>query len=103
MARLDRLAQIKEVAKSAPPWVENSRIGCSLPSRPMTDALLEAALAQFGVADLIFCRAKAPDAIYIFKHALVQDAVYSSLTRNKTPATPQQDRQRPQRAILRDG
>jgi class 3 adenylate cyclase/predicted ATPase len=83
MARLDRLAQIKEVAQIGAAMGREFSYRLLAAVAPMTDALLEAALAQFGVADLIFCRGEAPDAIYIFKHALVQDAVYSSLTRNK--------------------
>jgi predicted ATPase/class 3 adenylate cyclase len=83
MARLDRLAQIKEVAQIG------AAIGREFSYRllaavvPISDVSLKAALAQFGVADLIFGRGDPPDATYVFKHALVQDAAYSSLTRSK--------------------
>jgi predicted ATPase/class 3 adenylate cyclase len=83
MARLDRLAQIKEVAQIGAAMGREFSYRLLAAVAPMTDVLLKAALAQFGVADLILCRGEAPDATYIFKHALVQDAAYSSLTRNK--------------------
>ena len=34
-------------------------------------------------AELIYRRGSAPDAIYTFKHALVQDAAYSTLSRSR--------------------
>ena len=33
--------------------------------------------------DLLFCRGTAPHASYLFKHALVQDAAYSTLLRGR--------------------
>ena len=41
------------------------------------------ALAQLGNAQLIFQRGTPPYAEYTFKHALVQDAAYSTLLRGK--------------------
>ena len=46
-------------------------------------AELQAALAQLGDAGLLFCRGAAPNASYMFKHALVQDAAYSTLLRGR--------------------
>ena len=40
-------------------------------------------LAQLVRADLIFRRGTPPNAEYTFKHALVQDAAYSTLLRNR--------------------
>ena len=42
---------------------------------------IESALAQLEAAELIFRRGIPPDAEYTFKHALVQDAAYSTLLR----------------------
>src|SRR6267378_6017486 len=42
---------------------------------------LDDALARLVRAELIFRRGRPPDAIYTFKHALVQDAAYSTLLR----------------------
>ena len=44
---------------------------------------LRAALDQLCDAGLLFCRGIAPDASYLFKHALVQDAAYSTLLRGR--------------------
>jgi predicted ATPase len=44
---------------------------------------LQAALGQLGDAGLLFCRGTAPHASYLFKHALVQDAAYSTLLRGR--------------------
>jgi hypothetical protein len=40
-------------------------------------------LGQLVEAGLLFCRGSAPHASYLFKHALVQDAAYSTLLRGK--------------------
>jgi class 3 adenylate cyclase/predicted ATPase len=83
MARLDRLAPIKEVAQIG------AAIGREFPYRllaalaPMSATSLDSALAQLTAADLIYSRGQPPDSTYIFRHALVQDAAYGSLLRSK--------------------
>ena len=47
----------------------------------MPPAELDDALEQLVRAELIFRRGTPPDAEYTFKHALVQDAAYSTLLR----------------------
>jgi class 3 adenylate cyclase/predicted ATPase len=49
--------------------------------RPEPD--LRAALARLAEAGLLFCRGEPPHSSYIFKHALVQDAAYSTLLRSR--------------------
>jgi class 3 adenylate cyclase/predicted ATPase len=82
MARLDRLASVRLVAQ----------IGAAI-GRQFTQALLRivsripddelnAALARLVASGLIFQRGTPPDAIYSFKHALVQDAAHGSLLRS---------------------
>jgi predicted ATPase len=44
---------------------------------------LDEALGQLASAELIFRRGTPPDAEYTFKHALVQDAAYSTLLRSR--------------------
>src|SRR6202008_4724284 len=44
---------------------------------------LDAGLAQLVRAELVFRRGTPPDAEYIFKHALVQDAAYGTLLRGR--------------------
>ena len=43
---------------------------------------MRAALAQLVASELVFQRGTPPDAVYSFKHALVQDAAHGSLLRN---------------------
>jgi predicted ATPase len=43
---------------------------------------LEAALGRLTASELVFQRGIPPDAVYTFKHALVQDAAHSSLLRS---------------------
>lgn len=83
LARLDRLAAVKDVAQTAAAIGREfsySLIACvaGLPERD-----LQAALAQLVAAELIFQHGQPPDAEYLFKHALVQDAVYASLVRSR--------------------
>ena len=49
----------------------------------MPQQKLDEALEQLASAELIFRRGTPPDAEYTFKHALVQDAAYSTLLRNR--------------------
>ncbi len=86
MARLDRLGPAKEVAQ----------IGAAV-GREFSQALLEAvagkpeaqlgsALDRIVAAGLLFRQGSPPDATYLFKHALVQDAAYSTLLREQRRA-----------------
>jgi class 3 adenylate cyclase/predicted ATPase len=81
MARLDRLGPAKEVAQ----------IGAAI-GREFSHALLAAvvrkpeaelapALDRLIAAGLLFRQGVAPNASYLFKHALVQDAAYGTLLR----------------------
>src|SRR5499426_3028985 len=49
----------------------------------MPQQKLDDALAQLVSAELIFRRGMPPDAEYTFKHALVQDAAYGTLLRER--------------------
>lgn len=86
MARLDRLAEVKTVAQTgAAIGREFSRELLAAVSRH-DDANLDTALQQLVDAELIF-RTGAPDKpVYVFKHALVQDAAYASLLRESRRA-----------------
>jgi hypothetical protein len=83
LARLDRLAPTRELAQ----------IGAAL-GRQFSHELISAvaqmphrqvddALEQLVRAELIFRRGTPPDAEYTFKHALVQEAAYSTLLRGR--------------------
>jgi predicted ATPase len=51
-----------------------------------TEAELRSALDRLSAAGLLFCRGTPPYSSYLFKHALVQDAAYSTLLRGRRQA-----------------
>ncbi len=83
LARLDRLAPVREVAQIGAVLgrqFSHELIGAVARMPP---AQLDDALAQLVGAELIYHRGAPPDAEYIFKHALVQDAAYGTLLRSR--------------------
>jgi class 3 adenylate cyclase/tetratricopeptide (TPR) repeat protein len=83
MARLDRLAAVKEIAQIG------AAIGREF-SYPLLnavvgrdEAILRAALAQLEESGLVFRSGEPPAARYTFKHALVQDTAYESLLKSR--------------------
>jgi class 3 adenylate cyclase/predicted ATPase len=82
MARLDRLASVRLVAQIG------AAIGRQFPYtllRAVSDLPedeLRAALTRLVASELVFQRGAPPDAVYTFKHALVQDAAHGSLLRS---------------------
>jgi class 3 adenylate cyclase/tetratricopeptide (TPR) repeat protein len=83
MARLDRLSDVKEVAHLAATLGRVFSHDLLMAVSPLDAPTLEHALEQLVDAELIYRRGTPPDAIYEFKHALVQDAAYNSLLRRK--------------------
>jgi tetratricopeptide (TPR) repeat protein len=83
LARLDRLAPTREVAQIAAALGRQFSHELISAATPMPQRLLDEALAQLVSAELIFRRGEPPDASYTFKHALVQDAAYSTLLRSQ--------------------
>jgi predicted ATPase/class 3 adenylate cyclase len=83
LARLDRLASVKDVAQIGA--VIGREFSYVLIARVagLAEPGLRAALAQLVATELIYQRGVPPDASYQFKHALVQDAAYSSLVRSR--------------------
>ena len=86
MARLDRLAPVREVAQIGA--VVGREFSHELLSTVagLPKKKLEEALAQLVRSELIFCRGEVPQAIYTFKHALVRDAAYSGLLKSRRAA-----------------
>jgi predicted ATPase len=81
MARLDRLGPAKEIAQLG------AAIGREF-SHPLLFAIarkpeaeLASALDRLMQSGLLFRQGRPPQAIYLFKHALVQDAAYGTLLR----------------------
>jgi class 3 adenylate cyclase len=82
MARLDRLATGKEVALLA------ATLGRAFPYEllravaPLDEAMLQQALARLVEAELLYQRGVPPQATYLFKHALIQEAAYQLLLKS---------------------
>jgi class 3 adenylate cyclase/tetratricopeptide (TPR) repeat protein len=81
MARLDRLAQVKEVAQIGACIGREFDHELLAAVVPLPEADLVAALDRLIAAELVFRRGVPPASSYIFKHALVRDAAYQSLLR----------------------
>ena len=83
MARLDRLSPVREVAQIGSVIGREFSYNLLAAVAPMGANELVDALSQLTKAELVFARGEPPDATYIFKHALVQDAAYASLLRTR--------------------
>jgi len=83
MARLDRLAPVKEVAQIGASIGREFSYSLLAAVSSMREAELKDALAKLAAAELIFPHGAPPAASYIFKHALVRDAAYETLLRSK--------------------
>jgi predicted ATPase len=83
VARLDRLAPVKEVAQLG------ATLGRAFPYEllqavgPWDEATLQHALARLVEAELLYQQGMPPQATYLFKHALIQEAAYQSLLRSR--------------------
>ena len=84
MARLDRLGPVpKEVAQIGAVLGREFAYELIELVAQRDERELQAALGQLSAAELLFCRGAAPHSSYLFKHALVQDAAYSTLLRGR--------------------
>jgi TolB-like protein/class 3 adenylate cyclase/predicted ATPase len=82
LARLDRLAPVRHVAQIGAAIGRQFpyallRAVCRLPEDE-----LQGSLARLVASELVSQRGTPPEAVYVFKHALVRDAAYGSLLRN---------------------
>jgi predicted ATPase len=83
MARLDRLAPVKEVAQIGAAIGREFSHELLAAVAPLSEGELEDVLRQLTQSELVFRRGVPPHAIYTFKHALVQDAAYATLLRSR--------------------
>ncbi len=83
MARLDRLAQVKEICQIGAAIGREFSYSLMREVVGRDEASLKNALAKLEHAELLFRRGEPPDAIYSFKHALVRDAAYESLLKSR--------------------
>ena len=79
LARLDRLAPVREVAQIGAVAGRDFHYELIGAVAGLPQDKLEEALNQLVHAELIFRRGEIPHAVYSFKHALVRDAAYASL------------------------
>ena len=83
MARLDRLPEVKEIAQTAACIGREFDYALLAAIADMPEPGLAIALDRLTAAELIFRRGNPPEALYTFKHALVRDAAYESLLRQR--------------------
>jgi predicted ATPase len=82
MARLDRLASVRLVAQIGAAIGREFSYALLRAVSCLGEDELRASLVRLVASELVFQRGMAPDAVYSFKHALVQDAAHGSLLRN---------------------
>jgi predicted ATPase len=82
MARLDRLATVKDVAQLGATIGRTFAYELLQAVSPLDAATLQDSLRQLVEAELVSQRGVPPQATYTFKHALIQDAAYQSLLRS---------------------
>ncbi|WP_342725606.1 BTAD domain-containing putative transcriptional regulator [Bradyrhizobium sp. B097] len=83
IARLDRLPETREVVQIGAALGRSFSHELISAVAQMPQQQVDDALARLGSAELIFRRGAPPDAAYTFKHALVQDVAYGTLSRNQ--------------------
>jgi class 3 adenylate cyclase/tetratricopeptide (TPR) repeat protein len=83
MARLDRLAPAKEVAQIGAAIGREFTYELLAAVAHYSDEQLRDALNKLVDAGLVYRRGALPQASFIFKHALIQDAAYSTLLRSQ--------------------
>jgi predicted ATPase len=81
LARLDRLSSVRLVAQTGAAIGREFSYALLRAVSRLPDDELQAALARLVSSELVFQRSSPPDAVYVFKHALVQDAAHGSLLR----------------------
>jgi class 3 adenylate cyclase/predicted ATPase len=83
LARLDRLAPVKEVAQVGAVIGREFEHRVLAAVAPLPEDRMASALDELIGAELVFRRGQPPDAVYVFKHALVQEAAYASLLKSR--------------------
>ena len=68
-------------------WGGRLRMHCCAAVSPLDEETLQQALAQLVEAELLYQRGVPPQATYLFKHALIQEAAYQSYSRARGSST----------------
>jgi len=83
MARLDRLAPVREVAQIGAVAGRDFHYELLSAVAGLPRDKLEEALDQLVRSELVFRRGEIPHAVYTFKHTLVRDAAYAGLLKSR--------------------
>ncbi len=83
MARLDRLAPVKELAQLGATLGREFSYEVLRAVSPLDESSLQQGLRQLVQAELLYQRGLPPQATYLFKHALIQDTADQSLLKSK--------------------
>ncbi len=82
MARLDRLAPVREIAQVGAVLGREFSYELLHAVFPIAEKSLQHGLQQLVVAELLYQYGHPPQARYVFKHALIQDTAYQSLLKS---------------------
>jgi len=82
MGRLDRLATVKAVAQLGATLDRQFSYHLWQAVSPLDEPTLQHGLQQLVDAELLYRHGQPPQATYLFKHALIQEAAYQSLLRS---------------------
>jgi TOMM system kinase/cyclase fusion protein len=82
MARLDRLAMVKSMAQLGATLGREFSYALLQAVSPWDEGTLQRGLHQLVEAEFLYQRGLPPQATYLFKHALIQEAAYQSLLRS---------------------
>ena len=83
MARVDRLGSAREVLQIGAAIGREFSYELLAAVAGLPETVLQDALARLTEAELVIMRGTPPDASFAFKHALVQDAAYSTMLRSR--------------------
>jgi predicted ATPase len=83
MARLDRLAPQRDIVQCAAAIGREFSRALLLAAAGCDEAMLDGALAQLEASEIVFRAHADAEPRFVFKHALVQDAAYDSLLKNR--------------------
>jgi predicted ATPase len=82
MARLDRLAAVKTIAQLGATLGREFSYELLQAVSPWDEATLRQGIQQLVEAEFLYQQGLPPQATYLFKHALIQDAAYQSLLKS---------------------
>jgi predicted ATPase len=81
-ARLDRLDATKAIAQLGAALGRTFSYELLQAVAPVDDVTLQRSLVRLEEAEVVYRRGVPPDATYVFKHALIQEAAYQSMLRS---------------------